>query len=403
MESMHFTDFGTVVLGTKEITIKEFLEVMEEKLDTSTYNIDYSDNGELVIRYDCCYYKVDLSLDEARNPLKYSYLNKLYELGRIEPKIDTSKYTKESLNTKLSIREKKKLISMFKKKRAKNSLENTKEYFENLKEDLVDVFDEFYYNDLLPINGYVSLILGVPCLVIAGTIVLAGGISPLWLLLGLSGVGISAVMDIGYFLFKYIPNRFERITDYFEWSKDYDDDERNIFKTKIKGLKKSILKDRLAKFKLIKDKNVVEMTKVSSSDGVEKYEYVDDEAEITDIDSMLAKLLYRSIQSLKQVDKLYRSELKQKLDDLLQKYQDLVAAKKSDVEIMSEITREWNDIDSKIEEAKHADASRYYMAQMLQDELDTIEVYPNATEDQNPLDSNHKLKGRKPFKGTSKN
>ena len=404
MENMHFTGLGTVFLGNDEISIKDFLTNMEQKLGTNSYNINHNENGNLVIRYNDRDYKVSLSDDEINNPSKYPYLNRLFQLARIETKIDSTKYDKESLNAELCLKDKKKLLRILRKKKNSISFDNLCNYLVGLLENLGDTVDEFYFNDIFDLNRFISLTFGIVALIFAVPAVLVFEVSPIWLLTALSGVAISIVIDAGYFLINYIPRRFVTFIDFLADFKP--DEEKKVCKIKIKELKKSILKDIIAKLKIKNNKDIVDMKMVSNDNGVETYAPIQEvEAEKTKLDNMISKLLYCSIQSLNEVDILYRDNLKQKLDNLLKKYQDLVTAKKSDAEIMNEITREWNDIDMEIAEARNTDATRYYEAQSLIDVLDNIDTYPVEETIQEPssLDEGPKKREIKPFKNTSNN
>ena len=400
MNNMHFTNFGTVYLGTKEITTKEFFKDMEEELDTSSYNIDHKENGDIVVRYDGKDYKLDLSNDEINNPSKYPYLSKLFSLGRIETKTDLTKYDKDNLNTELTIKDKKKMISILKKKNSKKSLDNLVEYFEDLGEDLTDTFDEFYYNDILELNGIISVCLGGPALMIVGGLVLTQTIPPIWLLTILSGVGISAVIDVGYFFFKFIPSRFETIRDYFEYG-----DDNKVNKIKIKELKKSILKDILAKFKIKKNKDIVDMELVSNVGGVETYAPVMDQEEKDGIKitTPIPTMFEKDINLIKKIDPLFIGSIREEFQSLMSKYSDIVSSQNlSDAEIFPMIKDELIELEFKIQTAAKMNPKRYYETQSLMDELDSIGVY--TKEEETIIEDNSpKKRERKPFKNTSKN
>ena len=402
MNNMHFTEFGTVCLGTDEITTKEFFKNMEEELDKTSYNIDHHENGDISVRYDGRDYKLDLSDDEINNPSKYPHLSKLFSLGRIETKTDLTKYNKDNLNTELTIKDKKKMISILKKKKSKKSLDNLVEYFEDLGEDLADTFDEFYYNDILEINGYISACLGVPALIIVGVLVLEQEIAPIWLLTILSGVGISAVIDVGYFFFKYIPSRFETIRDYFVCG----DDDKKVYKTKIKELKKSILKDILAKFKFKKkNKDIVDMELVSNEGGVETYAPVMDQEEKDGIKitTPIPTMFEKDINLIKKIDPLFIGNIREEFQSLMSKYSDIVSSQNlSDAEIFPMIKDELIGLEFKIQTAVKMNSKRYYETQSLMDELDSIEKY-QPVEEPSTLDDGPKKRERKPFKNTSKN
>lgn len=401
MNNMHFTEFGTVYLGTDEITTKEFFKNMEEELDTSSYNIDHKENGDIVVRFAGSDYKLDLSDDEINNPSKYPYLSKLFSLGRIETKTDLTKYDKDNLNTELTIKDKKKLISILKKKKSKKSLDNLVEYFKDLGEDLTDTFDEFYYDDILVINGYISAGFGFTALFVVGALVLTQTIPPIWLLTLLSGVGISAVIDVGYFFFKFIPSRFDTIRDYFV----YGDDDKKVYKTKIKGLKKSILKDILAKFKIKKNKDIVDMELVSSVDGVETYAPVMDQEEKDGIKitTPIPTMFEKDIKLIKKIDPLFIGSIREEFQSLMLKYSDIVSSQNlSDAEIFPMIKDELIELEFRIQTAAKMNPKRYYETQSLMDELDSIGV-SSIEEEPSSLDDGPKKRERKPFKNTSKN
>ena len=400
MNNMHFTEFGTVYLGTNEITTKEFFKNMEQELDTSSYNIDHKENGDIIVRFDGSDYKLDLSDDEINNPSKYPYLSKLFSLGRIEIKTDLTKYDKNNLNTELTIKDKKKLISILKKKKSKKSLDNLVEYFEDLGDDLVDTFEEFYYNNILEINGYISAGLGVLSLFVVGTFVVSQLIPPIWLLTLLSGVGISVVIDVGYFFYKFIPSRFDTIRDYFE----YGDNDIKVYKTKIKELKKSILKDILAKFKIKKNKDIVDMKLVSNVGGVETYVPVMDQEEKDGIKitTPIPTMFEKDIKLIKKIDPLFIGSIREELQSLMSKYSDIVSYQNlSDIEIFPMIKDELIELEFKIQTAAKMNPKRYYETQRLMDELDSIDSY-QSVEEPSSLDDSPKKRERKPFKNTSK-
>lgn len=397
MNNMHFTEFGTVYLGTDEITTKEFFKNMEQELDTSSYNIDHKENGDIVVRFDGNDYKLDLSNDEINNPSKYPYLSKLLSLGRIEIKTDLNKYDKDNLNTELTIKDKKKLISILKKKKSKKSLDNLVGYFKDLGDDLVDTFDEFYYNDILELNGIISAGFGGTALIVVGALVLSQVIPPIWLLTLLSGVGISAVIDVGYFFYSFIPSRFDTIRDYFL----YGDNDKKVYKTKIKEIKKSILKDILAKFKIKKNKDIVDMELVSSVDGVETYAPVMDQEEKDGIKitTPIPTMFEKDIKLIKKIDPLFIGSIREEFQSLMSKYSDIVSSQNlSDAEIFPMIKDELIELEFRIQTAAKMNPKRYYETQSLMDELDSMDSYQSVEVDDSP-----KKRERKPFKNTSKN
>ena len=394
MFHMHFTKFGTVRLGYSEITIKEFFKNMEKELDTSSFNIDHKEDGDIVVRYDNRDYKLDLSDDEINNPSKYPYLRKLYSLGRIETETDLTKYNKESLNTELTIKDKKNLISLLKKKKVQESLENIGEYLDDLKEDLTDTADEFYSNDILRLNGNISVVCGLVAVPISFMLVFGLGMPAIWFLIILSGVVISGVIDVGYFFFKFIPSHFDTIRGYIESG----DDDKKVYKTKIKELKKSILKDKLAKFKK-KNKDIVDMEMVSNVDGVETYAPVmeQEEKDSIKITTPIPTMFEKDIELIKKIDPLFIGSIREEFQSLMSKYSDIVLSQNlSDVEIFPMIKDELLDIEFKIQTAVKMNPNRYYETQSLIDELNNIGVSP-AVEEPSSLDDGPKKRERKPF------
>ena len=202
MDTMYFTEWGTVVLGKKEIKIKKFFNMLDRHIDDENYNVSITEPGDYKVNYGINKtYMVALSEKQQEEGLNNADIKHLSMLATIEKenKKNIINYDALDIETKKFYLEK-----------LKNKKFSINDYLSNWIKDLIYsekcVADEA---EELEATALLGIFLGNPIGAIIGIFeaIISKNIS--WLLMSFCGVVVCAPLIIATTIV-HIVNRFRR-------------------------------------------------------------------------------------------------------------------------------------------------------------------------------------------------
>ena len=320
MEKLYFTEWGTVVLGDKEIKVEKFFSKLDRLIEKEEYSVKYKkEEKKFKIEYNEDKYVLELTDEQMSNMENIPNIKHLLYLSRIEDRAELKDSNIEISKNPLDDETKKFYLDILKKRKGKFT-----EYLENIFSDLEYSIENVHTNDpegllaIMLISGCFGTILGI-----AFGVDLAGRFANnYFILLFLSGLGLVGIEYVGCILKNYISERIFRLVKFI--------DNNKTRKARIKALEKEL---SMQKTLCIEDKQQEETKEV-------------------EITGSILLMINELIEELKEVNVNNRENIREEIRELLVEYMSSVnTTAKTDVEL-SEIIKKIAYLEIKVGLAK---------------------------------------------------